>query len=496
MKKNSLTFSFIVLILGIGLYTLVTWKWNVAIAAWLAPIFLVRYFRTQSRWVTTLPAVLLLWAASYANKVGAWGMDPFLEVVLLGIAAIPMIIALYLDRFTSSRLHAFWSTLVFPAAFVALDYGISFLPIGTSLSLSGSQFYMQPLMQIATITGVWGIEFIVLWAAPVINALWENGFDIRAVRIPAAVYVLCLTGVLLYGGLRIVFARPVTTTVRVAGVTVAHARNYWDAIIDKGTPQEQVRALMPEIQELEDQLFLESENAVRSGAKVIFWSEADAFILPEQKETFLQRARSFAKQHQVYFMPAFQILRYGDISGFNGLVMITPQGELAYEYEKTMSWYATTSDGKLHSVDTPYGQIGAAICFDMDFPELIRQAAQQKVDILLVPAFDTYQTRVYHTEVGLARGVEDGFSIMRMVNEGTSMAIDYRGHLLASQDFFTSPSRILIADLPTRGVVTLYGKLGDWFAWLNIILVIASILKAVILRPSVRLQTRPDLQSR
>ena len=79
---------------------------------------------------------------------------------------------------------------------------------------------------------------------------------------------------------------------------------------------------------------------------------------------------------------------------------------------------------------------------------------------------------MYHTEVGLLRGVEDGFSVMRMVNEGTSMAVDYRGQLLASQDFFTTPSRILIADLPTRGVATLYGRLGDWFAWLSIVLAV------------------------
>ena len=203
------------------------------------------------------------------------------------------------------------------------------------------------------------------------------------------------------------------------------------------------------------------------------------FILPEQKEAFLQRARDFARQHQVYFMPAYQVLRYGDTSGFNGLALITPQGEVAYEYEKTMSWYATTSDGILHSVDTPYGRIGAAVCFDLDFPGLIRQAARQGVDILLVPAFDTYQTRVYHTEVGLLRGVEDGFSVMRMVNEGTSMAVDYRGHLLASQDFFTTPSRILIVDLPTRGVATPYGRLGDWFAWMSIILAVGLLLGAV-----------------
>ena len=476
--------SYLYLLLGVGLYALVTWRWNVPVAAWLAPIFLIRFWRTQSKWYATLPAVLLIWAASYANKTGAWRMEPWLEIVFFLVAASPMLIALFLDRFAAQRLSGLTRTLVFPAAFVTLDYGISILPLGlgTSLTLAPSQFYNEPLLQVAALTGIWGLEFLVLWAAPVINALREHEFDIRHVRISAAVYATVLLGVMAYGGLRLVVERPESPTVRVAGVTVAHTRNYWDVLLDRATPKDQVQPLIPEMRALEDDLFAESEQAARGGAKVIFWSEGDAVITPERKAEFFKHAQDFAREHQVYLMPAYLLLRYGDTSGFNGLTMITPQGEIAYEYEKTMSWYATTSDGMLHSVDTPYGRLASVICFDLDFPAHVRQAAEQQVDIMLVPAFDTYLTRLYHTEVGLPRSVENGFSTIRMVNEGTSMAVDYRGHLLASQDFFTTPSRIMVADLPTHGIRTLYGQLGDWFAWLSILLTIGLIGSAALRR--------------
>ena len=478
MTKNRVRSSIVLVILGVGLYSLITWKWNVAAAAWLAPIFLVRHFRTERRWVTTLPAALLLWVASYANKSGAWGMDAWMEVAAFGIAAVPMIAALYVDRFTSRRLPSFPATLVFPCTYVVLDYAVSFLPFGTVFSPGPSQFYLEPLIQIASLTGVWGIVFIVLWAAPVINGWWENGWRVDPVRAPLAGYAFCLAAVLLVGGLRLVFTRPEVPTVRVAGVAVAHARNYWEDLIDIGTPESDALALTGEMQALTDELFAESETAVDDGANVIFWSEANAFVLPDQRDAFMQRAAAFARQHQVYFMPAYQILRYGDTSGFNGLALFTPEGDLAYEYEKTLSWYATTSDGVIHSLQTPYGRIGAVICFDLDFPAHIRQAARQGVDIMLVPAFDTYQTRVYHTEVGLLRGVEGGFSVARMVNEGTSIAVDYRGHVLASQDFFTTPRRVMIVDLPTRGRWTLYGAAGDWFAWVCAAAVVALIASA------------------
>lgn len=463
--------SYLYLLLGTGLYILVTWRWNVPIAAWLAPIFLMRFWRAQAKWYAALPAVALIWAASFISKTGAWRMEAWMEVVSFLVAASPLIVALFADRFAAPRLSGVVRTLIFPATFVTLDYLISILPLGlgTSLTLAPSQFYNEPLLQIAAVTGIWGVEFLVVWTAPVINTVWEQGFDIRRVRGPVMMYAVVWVGAMIFGGLRLVVERPEAPTVRVAGVTVAHAQNYWDVWLDRGTPRDQVQASSPEMQALEDDLFAQSEQAVHSGAKIIFWSEGAAVITPEHKTDFFKRAQDFAREHQVYLMPAYLLLRYGDTSGFNGLTLITPQGDLAYEYEKTMSWYATTSDGQLHSIETPYGRLSSVICFDLDFPALVRQASAQRVDILLVPAFDTYLTRLYHTEVGLPRSVENGVSIMRMVNEGTSMAVDTRGHVLASQDFFTAESRLMFADLPTRGTRTLYGQMGDWFAWLNIL---------------------------
>lgn len=80
--------------------------------------------------------------------------------------------------------------------------------------------------------------------------------------------------------------------------------------------------------------------------------------------------------------------------------MITPAGEVAYTCEKTKSWYPTNSDGILRYVDTPYGRLSTAICFDMDFPAFIRQAARAGVDIMLVPAFDWKPIKPFHTPAG------------------------------------------------------------------------------------------------
>jgi apolipoprotein N-acyltransferase len=61
--------------------------------------------------------------------------------------------------------------------------------------------------------------------------------------------------------------------------------------------------------------------------------------------------------------------------------------------------------------------------------------------------------------------VENGFSMVRQTSNGESMAADFGGRVLARQDYFRTADRLMLADVPTRRAWTLYGVLGDWFAW-------------------------------
>ena len=88
-------------------------------------------------------------------------------------------------------------------------------------------------------------------------------------------------------------------------------------------------------------------------------------------------------------------------------------------------------------------------------------------------------------EVGLMRAVENGFSMVRQVSSGASMAVDPWGRVLASQDHFRTADRLMIADVPTRRVQTLYGLLGDWFAYAGAALAVVLVVLAVA-RPAGR----------
>jgi apolipoprotein N-acyltransferase len=266
--------------------------------------------------------------------------------------------------------------------------------------------------------------------------------------------------------------------VRVAGVTVEHPRNYW-ALLDLDTPREEVLRYGQEMRGVENQLFERSARAVQAGARIVFWAEGNGVVPEEDLERFISRSRDFAETNNIYFAPAILELRYGTSLNYNKVLMFTPRGELAFTYQKTKSWLPVDSDGRIKTIETPYGILCAAICFDLDFPAFLRQAAKAGTDIMLVPGYDSERIRPFHTQPALIRGIEGGYSVVRQVNEGTSMAADSRGIVLARQDYFTTPDLLMLADVPIRGTRTLYRYLGDWFAWASIALFILLVILGI-----------------
>jgi apolipoprotein N-acyltransferase len=471
--------SWVWLLIGAACFTFIGWRFNVPFAAWAAPVFLIRFFRDQKRWYTTLPAIAALAVASFIQMNGGWDMEAWMTYTFSVLRPAAFLVALYADRALLRRLPRFAATLVYPAVYLAADYVFALTPLGTGMSASATQMGMPAIASLASLTGMWGIGFLMGWIASSFNMVWDDRFDLAKTRRIAVVAASVLAAVLAFGSMRFALARPSSPTVRVGSVTIEHPRDYW-TWIDKATPRDLVASFTSELSGIEEALFAQSRRAVAAGATIVFWSEGNGVIPEEREQAFMERSADFARTNGVYFAPAVVVLRYGSTMSDNKLVMFTPDGTLAFTYVKTISWYPTGSDGVLKTVDTPYGRIGAAICFDMDFPSFIHRLGSMKADIVLVPAFDTERIRPFHTEVGLMRGLENGFSIVRQTNKGTSMAIDGSGRVLARQEFFETSDRLMIADVPTRRLPTLYAVLGEWFAYAGMSLALALVAWGIV----------------
>ena len=153
--------------------------------------------------------------------------------------------------------------------------------------------------------------------------------------------------------------------------------------------------------------------------------------------------------------------------------MISPAGTVVWTYDKTYpvvpgeSADTVRGSGVLPVADTPYGRLTTAICYDLEYPGLLRQAGQKGADILLAPNNEPYSFQAsYRAGEQVYRAIENGTSLIRPDGDGISLMTDYLGRVIASQNYSASNDGIMLASVPTHGVSTIYSHIGDAFAYL------------------------------
>jgi apolipoprotein N-acyltransferase len=468
-------------------------QWVIPLAAWFAPLFLLRFVRTQH----PLPGFLLAWLVRFAVAViFVLQGSQFPPGTPSGFYALVVIVSLvsvlpYLaDRLIAPRLGGFVATLVFPLAFTTFEYLISFGPSGTLNSIAYTQYGNLPLMQLVSVTGIWGITFLITWFAAIVNWAWEQHFAWPHVRGGGLLYAGILAAVLLGGGARLTLFPPQATLVRVAGLSASRAAV---ATFNKQLPQATVSLLLSgkatqadralarsAFTTLDDDLLARSQQEARAGAKIVVWPEASpvgANILQEDEPALIQRASALAQQEGIYLDMAMGVFLPGAGNGpflKDEAVLLDPTGNVVWTYEKTHpapgeQGLFILGDGKVPIVESPYGRLANVICFDADYPGTMRQAGQAGADLMLVPSDDWQEIDPLHTQHATFRAIENGYSLVRETSKGLSITVDYEGRVLSASDYFTTDNQVMVAYVPVHGVRTIYATIGDLFAWLCII---------------------------
>lgn len=483
-------FSSLWLALGILFFAFGTIRWTIPLAAWLYPVFLLRFVRTQPLWrgVGLLPlALVLVWEVELPGFVPSVPLLLYVPIVFgFGVIAI---LPYLIDRLLATRLQGLLATLVFPSAMTTIWYLSGLLnPYGTFVNPAYTQYGNLPLTQLVSVTGVWGIILVMSWLASVVNWAWEHGFAWPRVRGGAALYASLLALVLLFGGARLTLFPAQGSTVRVAGISPSHAllaaANKQDSqmmgalMSGEGTHvnRQLVRqAYAPVFNEL---LAL-SEAEAHAGAKIILWPECSGwgvYLLQEDEAALLARAAVLARTTGTYLDLGFCELMQHPVQSssaftLNQSILLDPKGLVAWRYEKAHPVPGDPEppgDGQVPTVQTPYGRLSNVICFDADFPGTLRQAGQAKSDILLLPSGDWREIDPLHTQMATFRAIENGFSEVRQASPGLAMAVDYEGHMLSASDYYTTDPQVMVAYVPMQGVHTIYATIGDLFAWLSV----------------------------
>jgi len=428
---------------------------------WLAPLpvlLLADRLRAWQAFAVALAARALAAALNfwhYARDVVQFPLWLVLVTILVPAASFALAVVFY--RGLLRKGSPWLATLAFPVTMVAGEYLFS-LSQGTFFNTGYTQLKNLPVLQLAALTGLWGISFTVnlfpAGLAALVAAPAKRRF--RLAMALAAYYACVLT----YGLLRLSTVPPPPHSVLVGLVETHAGKNIFPPDASSTT------ALM---QDYAGQV----KSLAAQGVAFVVLPEMTALIpdsaLPKIDAFWQQTARD------AHVQVLLDILHVSNHAAYNEARLYSTTGTIETVYRKhhpVPTWEARTTPGTGISVLTqPEGKIGIEICRDMDYPELARRYAKQQVGLVLVPAWDQGLgvDAAWHGHLSLMRGVEDGFTMVRDAKVGLLTASDDRGRILAEKPTHSDGTLVtLVATVPVRHDSTLYQKWGDWFAWVDL----------------------------
>jgi apolipoprotein N-acyltransferase len=460
-------FNYQLLILAALVATLANGIWFLPALSWIYPVFLMLFTRRCSVLKGALFGVPILVMGSVVQYVAMDFPGPAAIGIVIGIlAGVASYIPFLIDRLTFRRLTPALALFIYPLTAVTLAW-LSALTNGSWGSIAYTQYDNLALLQITSITGIYGVNFLMGWFAAVVVTVCQEGFE--NTRRSVLIYATVLAAVLLFGQARLNFFAPNTETVRTAALTadddlfnLFSEDNFRESALANG-----------------EKLLKRSRRAAELGAKLVVWQEGSVPIHEEDEPQLIERARELAREKGIHLTISLMTVSKGfpKVFGENKIILIKPDGELAWEYLKAkpvpIIEPSIPGDGRIHTTETDLGKLAGVICYDMDWPGLIRQAGKADVDIMLAPSNDWKPIRKLHTRMASFRAIENGFSLLRATGNGLSAGFDYQGRMLAASDSFENDQNLMIADLPKKGVTTIYARIGDVFAMMVSLALIA-----------------------
>jgi apolipoprotein N-acyltransferase len=439
---------------------------------WFAPLpSLIVALRTSVG--PTLAVAFLGW---FAGSLNLWSyyertLEMRLAAAVSAVASGALVFALAVVLFRSLvRRGAYVSGLVaFPALWVSCEYLVN-LATGTYGSLAYSQLDFLPFLQLASLTGPWGLSFVLfLFPASIAIALYRRRMaPWRALAMLEAtcglVFIILAFGVLRLEGperrqlVRVgLAASDVPGNVGVAEPGAPTAR----LLGDYATEVASLARGAAEVIVLPEKLGVVEENDGKT-TDALFQSLTDE-TGAEVVLGVVESAPTAVRNEARIYSPGRPVASYDKHH------MLRP-------FESKFAPGAALTVLRL-----PSGIFGVAICKDMDFTGLSRSYGSAGVGVMLVPAWDFKVDGWLHGRMAVMRGVESGFSIVRSAKGGYLTVSDTRGRVLAEKESERAPFATLTAEIAATHVGTLYLLLGDWFAWTAVALLAFAFARLVLL---------------
>ncbi|MGC1550281.1 MAG: nitrilase-related carbon-nitrogen hydrolase [Rhodanobacter sp.] len=447
-------------------------------AAWLAPLpILWLATRVRARWV-----ILAALVASMIGSLQQWHyIHDMLHLPLQALVpqffgpALAFMLCALLYRRLVLRGRPLAAALAVPVLWTAIFFINGTLSHdGTWSDLAYSQMDALAVIQIAAVTGLWGVGFIVMLAPATVAVLCERTANARSRWQVVLVGGGLVVAALLYGGWRLHSAdREPNTPVNI-GLLALQGPIHPSLDTPKG-------------QDFLKRYVIALDTLASKGVQMVVMPEVTLTV----SDPDIAELAQVAQQHGIVLVTSvdYKPNVAGSATGAerNMSIAFHPQGGRPDTYFKhhLMSVVEDRfTPGDSYTVLDTTPRVGLVICKDMDFPAMGPANVAHGAQLLLVPAWDFYVDGWYHSRMAIMRGVESGLAIARAARDGYLTLSDDRGRIIAqipsNQDIDVS----LTGTLPVRQTSTLYTRWGNWFGWLDLLVLLGLLTLAWLPRQS------------
>lgn len=425
--------------------------------------------------------------------------------VIANYSNIPFIIALLINLLLSAYLALYWgvwayfgsyliskktvdSLWILPFAWVLLEYIRGNILTGFPWCLLGySQYKFLSISQIASITGIYGISFILILANCTLSVVLFKKLRGCKWKYGVLAAVIIIFACIVWGKIRI--------------------ENYKDAkynenvgIVQGNIPQD-IKWLIVLADEHFNKHIDMTISSMSAGAKLIIWPEsAITVFLLEDKEKYDQIMK-ISKRYNAYLLIGadYRKLSEKEVKYYNSAFFINPNDNRIQIYSKIhlvpfgeyvplkkLLWFIDkfvegVSD---FSAGTEYTlfkykqhKISTQICYEIIFPNISREFVKRGSELITTITNDAWFGKTsapyQHFAMAVMRAIENKRYLVRSANTGISGIVNPVGKIIHQSELFTD--YIIIDKVSFLNEKTIYNKYGNWLCILSVLIVMIHI---------------------
>ncbi|MBI3811387.1 MAG: apolipoprotein N-acyltransferase [Nitrospirae bacterium] len=441
------------------------------------------------------------WVTNTMIRYGKLPAAVSYPIMLLFVVYLGLYVGIFATLFVFLRRRTrFPAVLTAPALWTSLEllrtYALSGFPWA---GMGYSQYLTLPVIQIADITGVYGVSFLVV----MINIgvmrgaviLKDRSFHWPTWR-PVITAFLLVSLNMAYGAWRLAEDRASDAPTLRVGVAQANIPQdvKWDAPFRQTTIDRYERL---------------TRDLASQSVGLIVWPEAAMPFLFEEDKPFQQQVIDLVKTDRTPLLfGSPSVTTVADrLWMFNSAYLLSADGRIANRYDKMhlvpFGEYVPLSTvlsfvnkmvegigdflpGRDYTLfQLPDANFGTVICYEVIFPDFVRRFVKEGATLMTTITNDSWfgdsAAPYQHFSMVVFRAVENRVPFARAANTGISGFIDRTGRIRKAGPIFVEAA--LADTLRLRTTTTFYTQYGDVFAYACVILSLFMIYTAIRIDP-------------